>query len=229
MKRLAYGFLAAGFIIYGCSGSKEAEKETNAAAEYKYLTTEKVEAICADIDNSLECAKAVENAQIKKYSASVKRNGPILSLSAEKGSPIVFNDTEDTFYSFVDYFQSIGYYVVLTHSFESYNYKLVNAKTKKSFSVNGLPVLSPDNKRIAAASLDLEAGYMPNSFQIWKVDGDRLAMEYSIEPKEWGPSKPVWLTSTSLKFNINTLQEDYSVTATEAKLVKSGDYWTIKK
>lgn len=230
MKKLAFGFLAAGFLLYGCSSSKETEKnEADAVAEYEYLTYEKVESICANIDNSLECAQAVEKEQLKKNSKRVNRNGGALSLNAEEGSPIVFTDTEDTFYSFSDYFSSIGYYVVLVHSFESYNYALVNARTKKSFTLTGFPVLSPDNKRIAAASLDLEAGYMPNSFQIWKVDGDRLVMEYSIEPKEWGPSKPVWISSTSLKFNINTLQEDYSVTAEEANLIKSGDNWTIKR
>lgn len=231
MKKLAYGFLAAGFIFYGCSGSKETDKgeKTNAAAAYEYLTAEKVETICANIENSLECAKAVEKEQLKKHSKLVKRNGPSLSLNGGKGSPIVFADTEEAYYSFVDYFSSIDYYVVLMHTFESYNYKLIHAKTKKSFTLNGFPIISPDNKYIAAASLDLEAGYMPNSFQIWKVEKTDLTVEYSIEPKEWGPSKPVWISSTSLKFNINTLQEDHSITAEEAMLVKNGAKWTIKK
>ena len=91
---------------------------------------------------------------ITKYSSLVKRDGTKLTLKSEDKTPIVLTDKDGAYYNFLDYWSSIGYYLVLTHSYESFAYQLINAETEKSYSISGFPVLSPDQERIAAMSLD---------------------------------------------------------------------------
>ncbi len=230
MKKPLLFLFAAGLFLYGCSSSKETAKtEAASAPAYANLTPDKMEDICADVANSLDCARKVEDGQIKKYSSLVKRDGTKLTLKSEDKTPIVLTDKDGAYYNFLDYWSSIGYYLVLTHSYESFAYQLINAETEKSYSISGFPVLSPDQERIAAMSLDLEAGYLPNGIQIWQVKKKTLEMEYSINPTEWGPSDPAWSSPTSIKFKINTPQEDYSMSKEDAVLTKNGKYWSIKK
>jgi hypothetical protein len=84
---------------------------------------------------------------------------------------------------------------------------LVNNKNGNQCDVPGKPVLSPDSKRFAIASIDLEAKYNPNILVIYRLDKDSCRVEYSIEPADWGASKVRWINNNSVEYKKVTMTE----------------------
>jgi hypothetical protein len=64
----------------------------------------------------------------------------------------------------------------------------------------GFPAFSPDGHRFVDAALDIDAGFMPNSISIYKVDEHGMQPEAVFPMGKTGPGKPVWLNSAALVF-----------------------------
>ncbi len=80
--------------------------------------------ICSGIDNSYNCAKAVEADRFRKGIAGVSRNGRDLVIKVGASQATVFQDvgrgesTRGARYSYVDYFPSIRSHVVYVQYYE---------------------------------------------------------------------------------------------------------------
>jgi len=167
--------------------------------------------VCQGINNSYQCAQAIEKHLLADGGRGVARRGAELAIPLLNGDTLALRDsTPDTptgvWHSYRAYLPSIGYHVVEVQYYEGSTYLLVNGTSgKKTFS-NGLPVVSPDNRRIAAGNVDLEAEFSPTTLQVWRLERDSLALEWEHDflaggaatDTTWGPSEVRWLTPTEI-------------------------------
>ena len=100
-----------------------------------------------------------------------------------------------------------GYIAVIDHHLiqvvlpEGSLHVMVDAATGAMTEIDAAPVMSPDGSRFATASLDLVAGHGPNRFRIYRMSPNGPVIEWSFEPKEWGPADPVWLDTSRIRFD----------------------------
>jgi hypothetical protein len=116
---------------------------------------------------------------------------------------------------------SIGHGVEVTR-YEGSEFLLVDAKTTNQTHLIGRPVLAPDGTRLAAASLDLVAGYNANGVQIWELleQGPVLAWEVS-GGMSWGASELRWMDDSTLDFTMHRPSpSDPTVTSRAAMRVR---------
>jgi hypothetical protein len=105
-------------------------------------------------------------------------------------------------HQFVGFLARIDSYVVHGQFYEGDTYFIISRRAGESLIAWGRPLLSPDSERVAAASGDIEAGYNPNGFQIWRVREDgMLEPEWELQPTEWGPEHLEWLDPETLRFS----------------------------
>jgi hypothetical protein len=104
------------------------------------------------------------------------------------------------YHTYRTYYAGIGYYLVAHYMYEGGQYVLMNRRTGRRQAVFGVPVPSPDSQRLAVANADLQAQYTPNVLQIWRVEPDRLHLEWQVQPDDWGAEDPRWITPDTLAF-----------------------------
>src|SRR5688572_25309786 len=106
-----------------------------------------------------------------RKASGVKREGEDLIFGLKNGGQKVLqsNLTEEdntVEYIFVGSLDAIGYWEVLAFYYESFDYVLVNQSNGAEFHVWNKPVVSPDRRYVLCGSLDIEAGFIPNGFQL---------------------------------------------------------------
>jgi hypothetical protein len=109
-------------------------------------------------------------------------------------------------------------------------YILVDAATGVATEIDAVPVPSPDGSRFATASLDLIAGHDPNRFRIYRISPNGPVIEWSVEPKEWGPADPVWIDDSRIRFDRVTADRrtaPISFRRSAAVLEGGADGWSI--
>src|SRR6266566_9004011 len=160
--------------------------------------------ICKTISNTYECASAIETRQLSLSTGRAQRGQGGLQLRLMGGGErTVPDDTTaewPSWFKYLGYLSSLGYYVLWEQHPEGNSIRLISARNGWAVRVDDMPVVSPDRRLFATTSLALEAAYNPNRLTIWHVRGDTLAKEWSVEPDAWGPNRAVWLSSTSLRF-----------------------------
>ena len=218
-------------ILFICGSSALAQK-TQGQEFSPYLPapgdrreTVQLNHACKNIQNSYECAQAVEKKQLPRYPQLVSRQGGTLRLALKSGGgvelkDVAANDEKDTYYSFREFFPDLGYYLVHVQYFEGDAYLMVNHQTGERFTLHDLFLLSPDRKRLATLSLDLEAGYNPNGVQIWGITPEKMTLEWNYESKEWGPSHGAWKDNDTLIFSKTALDKQYNLVRRGALMVR---------
>lgn len=132
-----------------------------------------------------------------KAAGNVKRVDDALIFTLRNGSEKILKsnleDEENTAeYIFMQSLDPIGYWEVLAFYYESFGYILINQTTGKEVYLWNKPVLSPDNKYLLIGSLDIEAGFIPNGFQLWSIENDSLKLQWEKEIENWGAEKLIW-------------------------------------
>jgi len=149
-----------------------------------------LEELCKNIDNSYKCAQAIERFQLKHYPKYVTRKGNRLELTLKNGkikiienSPETdYDDVEGKHYSFREYIQSVGYFLIHVQYWEGSKFLMVHDKTGKEFLIPEVPELSPDKDRLVSVS---GGTYQFNGIQIWKFTSGGLVLEWTYEHKEY--------------------------------------------
>lgn len=147
---------------------------------------------CASLKKSSNGAVQNEEGQetlrIERFKENVRRDGDTLYLKVESGAYLTLKDPKscDLYlpcdYEFVDYYSDQGFYLIFAGYYESQDYIMISDKDGKEYSVNHLPILSPDKERFISASA-CEA-FCINGVFIWRiVDGD-LVSELFYKPFE---------------------------------------------
>ena len=154
--------------------------------------------------------KRFESKQIKRFFTKVSRKNDNLKLKTISGSSIILsnkrvNQEGGQVYWFLTYFQQIKYFLVQVRGWEGTSYLIINASTGDINSLLGIPIISKDLKRFAIASLDLEAGYIPNRISIYRFSNNRIKKEWSKDFTASGPSDVKWINNA-----IITIFENFS-------------------
>jgi hypothetical protein len=101
-------------------------------------------------------------------------------------------------YTFLESYDSIGHWLLKGSYNESFDYLLVDQKDGESTHLWGFPVISPDKKYILAGMLDLEAGFVPNGFQLFSISGAKPILIWEKELADWGSDKLIWQSDNTV-------------------------------
>jgi len=93
------------------------------------------------------------------------------------------------------------YDLVEVRYYERRQYLIIDRTGRHQRHLVGEPVVSPDQRRVVATSLDLVAGIRPNALEIWRLE-DQFApqLELSIRSDDWGPSDATWIDAATIAF-----------------------------
>ncbi len=131
--------------------------------------------------------------------SNVTRNGDELVFTLKDGQQKLLKsnltDEDNTVeYTFMRSLDTIGYWEVLAFYYESFDYVLINQTDGRETHIWNKAVVSPDHKRILCGSTDLEAGFVPNGFQLWTIENGQLVPTWEKELNDWGAEKLIWTT-----------------------------------
>lgn len=172
-----------------------------------------VATLCEGITNAYDCGRRVEQYQIGRLPQYASRTGDTLLVRLATGAVARFVDrnVEDetgVWYVYHAFLPAVAYHVVHVLLYEGTGYQAVNHMNGDVVNVHGPPVVSPDGRRFATASEDLEAGYNPTAIQIWRLDAQGAVLEWTLEPGDgtrsaeddpWGPHDLRWVTPTEIR------------------------------
>jgi len=168
-------------------------------------------ALCADIDNSYECAQAIERHQLRESANAgrVARRGGALHVQLQDGRSVTVADTSPdeesaAKYSFREYLSEIGYFLLHRQLYEGEEYVMLHHRTGQMFAVPNVPVISPDGARVVTTFPGLSGGYSPNAVQIWLLAPDGLVEEYAIHPRDWEPTGATWVDGSTIRLETRT-------------------------
>jgi hypothetical protein len=169
--------------------------------------------ICRGIDNSFECAQAVERARLAVPGAAAYRRDDRLLIRLGRGDTLMLTNSPDSAgvagasYSYVAHLRAVAHHLVEIQYYEGRAFLLISDRSGRRTVISGYPVISPDSSRIVTASVDLEAGYDPTEIAIWRVSADSLLPEWRLDPRTlaagpesaWGPADAEWITPTEIR------------------------------
>ncbi len=149
--------------------------------------------------------RSFESKQIERFFTKVTRKNGDLNLKTSSGPPIILsnkkaNQENRKVYWFLTYFQQTKYFLVQVRGWEGTSYLMINADTGDIHSLLGIPIISKDLKRFAVASIDLEAGYIPNRIAIYRFLDSRIKKEWYKDYNASGPSDVKWNNNTVITF-----------------------------
>jgi serine/threonine protein kinase len=198
------------------------------------LTEAKAASLCANILNTYECAKAIEKYQLGQagYKALAARSGKSLELTLKNGGRVTLLDADkeadSMFYCLREYLPDIGYFVLHRQYYEGNTYLLVDDRQGRQFEVTGLPLVSPDRKRLVVASIGLDAAYSINKLTVLRLDEGGLETEATFDPQDWGPSDVEWVDGETIRFMMNrATDEPGNYRKTPARAIYSGGKWVL--
>jgi hypothetical protein len=135
----------------------------------------------------------------------------ILIRTASKN--LVFrNDSSDSdsmaTYEFKSIMPDPGYVHIKGFHWEWTTDRFINLKSSVETHFWDNPVLSPDKQKVVAYSCDIEAGFMPNGIQLFKINQDTIINLFEKEIDNWGPEEVKWGSDTSLVIKRLSLDKD---------------------
>jgi len=172
-----------------------------------------VAALCQGVINAYDCGRRVEQYQLGRLPQYASRTGDTLfvHLAAGRQTQFVDRSVEDetgVWYAYHAFLPTVGYHVVQVLLYEGTGYQAVGHLNGNVVTVHAPPIVSPDGRRFATASEDLEAGYNPTAIQIWRLEELGAVLEWTLEPGEgptspdndpWGPHDLRWITPTEIR------------------------------
>ena len=119
--------------------------------------------------------------------------------------------------------------------YEGWRYLLVHAATGRVTALPDAPIVSPDGRRLLVASGDLEAGYVPNVLQVWRIERDTMTAELEIETaafavgQGWAASSPRWISDGVAVAYRRFLQRGIpAADSSMVWIVRHGARWTVE-
>jgi hypothetical protein len=164
-----------------------------------------------------------------RNATGVRRDGDTLIFTLKNGQQKSLrtnlnNEETSTEYIFMHNLDAIGYWEVLAFYYESFDYILVNQRDGAETHLWNKPVLSPDHKYLLCGSTDLEAGFIPNGFQLWSVENDGLLLRWEKEMKDWSAEKLIWTNNNDV-WGEQTYR-DNNTGELKTRLIKMRMFWS---
>ena len=109
--------------------------------------------------------------------------------------------------------------------------RLVSLDDGAVHEINGIPLVSPDKKRILVYSMDIDANYDSNFLAIFRELGSRLEREFLLSgdndvANQWGPEGVRWLSSSKIFFRRATHSSNGGYASEPLELVLHGVKWS---
>lgn len=191
-------------------------------------------AICDTINNSFRCARAIEERALPG-SRVAERHGDTLVLELADGDTARLVDRpgeggDVVHFSYQDHWPDRGYVVIQQQYYEGSEYLLVDDQTGARTTVPERPLPAPGGDRFAVLSFDLEAGYGPNTLQIWQFTAEGPRMEWETNPDTWGPTEGRWAGPHRLEFTraCPAVPDDATECGGRATVERSGSDWILE-
>jgi hypothetical protein len=152
-----------------------------------------------------------EPAALAALAGRARRDSTGLHLSTSNGGEVLLTDRTDDSesgdefirYGLVAWHPELNTYEVAVGYYEGGATLLIDGRSGHRTKIWATPLESPDRRRLIAASMDMEATFDPNGFQIWRTDGDTLALEWQRETTDWGPTNPRWINDSTMAVRSN--------------------------
>jgi hypothetical protein len=198
----------------------------------------KLDDLCSGIENSLECAQEIESYQLRKAENArrVKRSGAQLVLKLGDGQSLTIQDEQPVEgevgaikYNFRDYLTKIGYFLLHRQLYEGADYLLIHERRGSRQELQQVPVISPDLQRLVTASDGVSGGYSPNAVQIWRLTENKMELEYTLEPKGWGPSDPKWIDHRTIRLTKKYPSAAPAEPSTTSLSLKADGKWHLEE
>jgi hypothetical protein len=161
-------------------------------------------AVCDTVRSSFDCARAIEARQLDG-AEPVRRHGDTLRLVLAGGDTVRFvdrpgHDAQVVYHSYQGRWTDAGLLLVQRQFYEGSEFLLVDDSTGARTRIPDWPVRSPDGRHFAVLSLDLVAGYGPNTLQVWSLEDGAPRRVWETEPSQWGPREGRWQDPETLGF-----------------------------
>ncbi len=176
-----------------------------------------------------------EARQLNATKGRVTRRAGRLVIRLASGRVVTLADTladADRFHRFVylKFLPTQAIHLVAASFYEGGTYHVIHDRSGQDETVPGEPLWSPDSAHFVSASSDLEAGYAPNTLELWRVDGRGLKREYVIDGADvWGPEQVRWLSPDRVSFVRMTLRaRDGQVRVPPQQLQRTRGRWILR-
>lgn len=135
------------------------------------------------------------------------REGERLILKHKTGEQTLFNDRHDVKYAYDG--SAFGTSTILEIIEEGWSALLILTPHQVPLRLPGLPLFAADGERFATLSLDIDAGYRPNTVQVWQGQNRSFYKQYELTdfPERGGPLHIRWTTLHSLEVQVITLDQ----------------------
>jgi hypothetical protein len=185
-----------------------------------------------NIRNSGECAEYLENSIIHTLNFA-KRVEDTLYISTRGGKKLTLQskkipEESSCLYYLVDFLRDIDMVVVYCQYWEGDTFFAIHLIEGKPIDIHGYPNVSPDKKQFVTATIDLEAGYTPNTISIYGITGQGYSPMWSIKPEGWGARDLEWKNDRTIRFNKTTLDSSFKYKKVPAAIVKISGKWQLK-
>ena len=186
--------------------------------------------VCKGIQNSQECAEAIEKKQVTLHRDLVVRDGVGLKLRLDDGKyhfvsdlPKDPNSSKIRYYNYFDYLSDIRYYLLHVQHYEGGSFLLVSKKSGNRYVVDTFPVIAP-SKNYFATVIICDAYCVPR-IRIWSVDDHSLGLECSILIKEyWEEAVLKWVGNNSIELAYKVKDSIF-----KARITKNKSKWLVPK
>ncbi len=158
-----------------------------------------------------------------KFPNRLKREGARLTLTPDKGKPIVLEDRSEEggpLTSFRVIAASPSWISVLEAG-EGIRYQVISAKTGRKLALNGCPLWSPDAQSFVAMNDDLESGRTKAEASIWRCaeKSGSCARIWSQPSGKIGAAGARWV-GPGVEIVLRRIQEGKEGAAEQEKLVR---------
>jgi hypothetical protein len=166
------------------------------------------EPICpSTTGNSWEHERCEEVRLIAGRPGFARRWAGTLTLTLDDGQQIEVvdrpstheGDLEVALHALVDVLDAPRLFVLMTTHYEGGALKLFSRASGRQWKVGGsTAVPSPSGARVA--TWGPWSGHDDSALEIWRLDGDRLVLEFRGETGEWWPESARWVDGSTLEF-----------------------------
>lgn len=135
---------------------------------------------------------------------NVKRNGQQLVFSLANGQQkIRTNNSEDdaedyAHYSYAGYYPALQRHGVFITYYEADGFELLNPENGDTLFTWTAPIPSPDKKYFICPSMDIEAGFNPNGFQLFEINNKDIRLIGDAGIEKYGLSEVRWVDNKTL-------------------------------
>lgn len=139
-----------------------------------------------------------------KNDPRVERIGESLQFKLKNGETKIFKDSESSEdeeyvrYTFIKSWDDVGQWQVLSMYNESFSYLLIDQMDGAESIIWGDPAFSPDKKYFVTGSADIDAGFIPNGFQLWTFKDNKPFKVWEKELTDWGADNLIWTSNNDI-------------------------------